>query len=333
MPLVSTEKSVQAGEQSRIFDLCAHRGGRGLYPENTLPAFKNALRIGVTSLEMDAAVTKDGIVVISHNPFLDPIITRRLDGKWIGKERKLIKSLTSSRLQCYDVGRIRPGTDYLGQFPIQQLIDGTCIPSLSSVIDLVRTSGQGQVRISIEAKYDPTDASLPTLERDALSMAIVNTLRTEKFANRAYIQSFDWEILQIVQHLAPEIPTVYLTSGYGEDETLGVGKPEPSKWTGSFNVNNYGGSVAHAIKAAGGGIWSPDSRGLEAAQIKQAHDLGISVLVWTVNDSAEIAQFVDQGVDGIITDYPDRLRKILIKKGRPVPRPWSVPVVDGCTLS
>lgn len=70
MPLGSAEKSVQAGEQSRIFDRSAHRGGCGLCPENTLPAFNNALRIGVTSLEMDAAVTKDGIVVISHNPFL-----------------------------------------------------------------------------------------------------------------------------------------------------------------------------------------------------------------------------------------------------------------------
>lgn len=237
----------------------------------------------------------------------------------------LARSASSSAM-TWDVYGPEPTT--LDNSRIQQLIDGTRIPSLSSVIDLVRMSGQGQVRISIEAKYDPTDASLPTLERDALSMAIVNTLRTEKFANRAYIQSFDWEILQIVQHLAPEIPTVYLTSGYGEDETLEVGKPEPSKWTGSFNVNNYDGSVAHAIKAAGGGIWSPDSSGLESAQIKQAHDLGISVLAWTVNAPAEIAQFVDQGVDGINTDYPDRLRKILIEKGRPVPSPWSVPVVD-----
>lgn len=315
------EESMPAQEKSRIFDLSAHRGGRGLCPENTLPAFANALAIGVTSLEMDAAVTKDGIVVISHKPFLDPNITRGPDGKWIGKERKLIKSLTFNKLQRYDVGRIRPGTDYLAQFPNQKPTDGTRIPSLSSVIDLVRTSLQDQVLISIEAKYDPTDALLPTLERDALSMAIVNTLRKEKFANRAYIQSFDWEILQIVQRLAPEIPTVYLTSGYGEDDTLGEGNSVPSKWTGSFNVNNYGGSVVQAIKAAGGKIWSPDSRNLEAAQIKQAHDLGISVLVWTVNDPAEMAQFIDQGVDGIITDHPDRLRKVLIEKGRPVAKP------------
>lgn len=109
MPLGSTEKSVQAGEQSRIFDLSAHRGGRGLYPENTLPAFKNALRIGGTSLEMDAAVTKDGIVVISHNPFLDPIITRGPDGKWIGKERNHSRSASSSAM-TWDVYGSEPTT-------------------------------------------------------------------------------------------------------------------------------------------------------------------------------------------------------------------------------
>jgi len=110
-------------------------------------------------------------------------------------------------------------------------------------------------------------------------------------------------------------------SGHGDDDTLGIGKTEPSKWTGSYNVNSYGASVAQAIKAAGGKLWSPDSRDLDAAQIKQAHDLGISVIVWTVNAPAQMARFIDLGVDGIITDYPDRLRKVLIDKGVPVAKP------------
>jgi glycerophosphoryl diester phosphodiesterase len=304
-----------------MFDLAAHQGGRGLCPENTLPAFANALAIGVSSLEMDAVVTKDGIVVVSHNPFLDPNITRGPHGKWIGNERLLIKWLTFEELQHYDVGRIRPDTEYSAQFPDQQPVDGTRIPALSEVIHLVRNSLQDQVVISIEAKYDPTDVSRPTLDRDDLSKVLVDTLRKEKFANRAHIQSFDWEILQIIQRVAPEIPTVYLTSSHDGDDTLGIGKLSASRWTGSFNVNDYGGSVAQAIKAAGGKLWSPDSRDLDAAQIKQAHDLGIKVLVWTVNDPAEMAQLIDQDVDGIITDYPDRLRKVLIEKERRVTKP------------
>ena len=82
-----------------------------------------------------------------------------------------------------------------------------------------------------------------------------------------------------------------------------------------------------AIKAAGGKLWSPDSRGLDAAQVKEAHDLGISVIVWTVNEAAEMARFIDIGVDGIITDYPDLLRKVLIEKGRQVAKP--VPRASG----
>src|SRR4029078_4907504 len=131
-------------------------------------------------------------------------------------------------------------------------------------------------------------------------------------------QSFDWEILQIVQRLAPNIPSVYLTSGYNEDDTLNVGKAEGSKWTGTFNLTAYGGSVVKALQAAGAARWSPDQRGLTAAQIKEAHEAGISVIVWTVNDEGAMAKLIDMQVDGIITDYPDLLRKVLIAKGKAV---------------
>src|SRR5262249_41241066 len=94
---------------AEAFDLSAHRGGRGLYPENTLVAFSNALSMGVTSMEMDAAVTRDGVAVISHDQVLNRDITRGPDGRWIGDERKVIKTLTFKELQRYDVGRIMPG--------------------------------------------------------------------------------------------------------------------------------------------------------------------------------------------------------------------------------
>lgn len=316
----TSETAMAAGKQ-KMFDLSAHRGGRGLCPENTLASFSNALAIGVTTLEMDAAVTKDGVVVISHDPFLDPNITRGPDEKWIGKERKLIKSLTFKELRTYDVGRIKPGTGLAAQFPRQKPIEGTRIPSLASVLDLVKASGNKDVFVSVELKYDPTDPSLPTPEREPYAKALIENLKTGGFLNRSTIQSFDWDILQIVQRLAPEIPRVYLTSGYNEDDTLNVGKAEVSKWTGAINVNSYGGSVVRAIKAAGGTLWSPDARGLTAAQIKEAHEAGISVIVWTVNDKEEMAKFIDMEVDGIITDYPDILRAVLIAKGKAVANP------------
>jgi glycerophosphoryl diester phosphodiesterase len=320
-PSTAREKKAMPTQANRTFDLSAHRGGRGLCPENTLPAFANALAIGVTSLEMDAAVTKDGVVVISHDPVLNPDITRGPNGQWIGQERRLIKELSFSELAKYDVGGIRPGTKYREIFGDQKSIEGTRIPSLAAVIDLVRSTGQKDVVLSVEAKFDPTDDSNPTVPADQLARAMIDVLRKERFARRAYIQSFDWAILEFVQQVAPEIATVYLTSGQPGDDTLGIGKPGGSKWTGKFDVNKYNGSTVHAIKAAGGRLWSPDSRDLDAQQIKTAHELGIKVLPWTVNDVDQMASLIEWGVDGMITDYPDRLRRALEEKGIRVTKP------------
>ena len=130
-----------------------------------------------------------------------------------------------------------------------------------------------------------------------------------------------------MQQLAPEIPTVYLTSAQPGDDTLAIGKKERSKWTGEFNVNNYS-SVPHAISAAGGKLWSPDARDLDVEQMKAAQALGIGVIVWTVNDPTQMAHFIEMGVDGIITDYPDRLRQVLKDKGMPLPKAATASAVD-----
>src|SRR5262249_8366630 len=141
-------------------------------------------------------------------------------------------------------------------FPDQVAVDGTRIPSLASVLDFVRKSGQDEVILSIEAKYDP---NMPehTLEPEPLATALVAAVRKGGFANRAYIQSFEWRVLQVVQRMAPEIPTVYLTSAQPDFDTLNIGQPVISKWTAGFDINQFGGSAPHAIKAAGGRLWSP----------------------------------------------------------------------------
>ena len=156
-------KVAPAPSPRKKFDLSGHRGARGLCPENTVPAFAKALAIGVTSLEMDAAVTKDGVVVISHETVLDSNITRGPDGRWIDGGRRPVKEITFSELKGYDVGRIRPKSNYAARFPHQMPIDGTRIPSLAEVIELVRASGLDDLLLSIEAKIDPTDDAAPML--------------------------------------------------------------------------------------------------------------------------------------------------------------------------
>jgi glycerophosphoryl diester phosphodiesterase len=319
MAIWNSASATSQEERLGKFELSGHRGARGLRPENTLPAFSEALSIGVSTLEMDAAVTKDGVVVISHDPFLDSNITRGLDGKWIEGGRRLIKDMTLKELQTYDVGRIRPGSDYAKQFSSQVPVDGTRIPTLSAVIELVRTSQLKEVELSIEPKFDPTDETKPTSDREPLARAVIEALRKANFAQRSYIQSFDWALLRIVRRIAPEFRIVYDTTGRPGDDTVGLGAETRSKWTDDFDVNKYK-SVVHAIKAAGGKYWSVDSWDLDAAQVKTAHELGIRVAVWTVNEPEEMAKFIRMGVDGIITDYPDRLRKVLSESGITVPK-------------
>src|SRR5919198_903812 len=134
-------------------DIQGHRGARGHAPENTLPGFERALAIGVSTLELDVGVTRDGVVVIHHDRGLNPDTTRGPDGKWIAAPGPLIKDLTYAELQRYDVGRIQPGSEYERRFPHQKPLDGTRIPKLS---DLFARAGS-TVRFNIETKVSPPE--------------------------------------------------------------------------------------------------------------------------------------------------------------------------------
>ena len=294
------------------FDLQGHRGARGLAPENTLPAFERALALGVTTLELDTAVTKDGVLVISHNSALNPELTRDAAGRYLEQAGPAIHSLTWAQLQIYDVGRIKPGTDYARQFPAQQPADGTRIPQLSDLFDLVKRSGDDKLRFDIETKLDPARPA-ETPGPEAFARLLVAEIRRAGMAARSTVQSFDWRTLQAVQRIAPEIATAYLTVQQRFDN-IGAGRPEGSSWTAGFQHRDHG-SVPKMIKAAGGSIWSAYFEDLDARKVREAQALGLKVLAWTVNDPAAMARMIDHGVDGIITDRPDLARTLLEARG------------------
>jgi glycerophosphoryl diester phosphodiesterase len=211
------------------FDLVGHRGARGLAPENTLPGFARALSLGVTALEFDTAITKDGVVVISHDPALNPDITRDKNGKWLRNPGPTIYSLTFEELQQYDVGRLKPDTNYAKLFPEQKAVDGTRIPKLADLIALVRKSGNEQVRFNIEIKVSPLKPS-ETLDPETFAKTLVELIRKEGIEARVSILSFDWRTLQVVQKIAPQIPTVYI-SGSSANR---VGKKYPKNGKSPF---------------------------------------------------------------------------------------------------
>src|SRR5688572_25982460 len=158
------------------FDVQGHRGARGLAPENTLPAFARALELGVDTLEMDVGVTRDGVVVVTHDLTLNPDIVRGPDGRWIEQRGPAINSLTYEELSRYDVGRLKPGTAYAGRYPQQVAVDGTRIPRLAEVFALARKGGHRHVRFNIETKLSP-DSPGVTLEPETFARAVIREIR------------------------------------------------------------------------------------------------------------------------------------------------------------
>ena len=271
--------------QLHAVDLQGHRGARGHAPENTLVGFESALAIGVTTLELDVGVTRDGVVVIHHDRGLNPDLARAPDGQWIAPPGPLIKDMSFGELQRYDVGRIRPGSEYARRFPHQKPVDGTRIPRLSDLLDRARGL---EVRFNIETKL-AADAPNDTLPPEPFARALIAEVRKAGVERRTTIQSFDWRTLKIVEREAPEIGTAYLTGNRNAD---------PS-----------------AVHAGGGRIWSPDFQTVTAEKLATARSLGLRIIPWTVNERDDIARVLGWNVDGIISDYPDRVRDLLSRRG------------------
>jgi glycerophosphoryl diester phosphodiesterase len=305
------------------FDLQGHRGARGLAPENTLPAFEVALSLGVDTLELDTGVTRDGVVVISHDAALNPDITRGPDGLWLESRGPAIRSLTYAEILRYDVGRIRPDTPYAKRFPEQRPADGTRIPRLEDLFALVQRSGNTRVRFNIETKLSPA-APDETPAPEDFARVLLAAVRAAGMTSRVTIQSFDWRTLRIVQEEAPEVATVYLSAQQKWLDNIAADRPEGSAWTAGIRARDHGGSVPRMVKAAGGAVWSPYFGDLTEARLREARELGLRVVVWTVNEDEAIRRMLDLGVDGIISDRPDRVRAAMAARGMRLPAPTPV---------
>jgi glycerophosphoryl diester phosphodiesterase len=172
--------------------------------------------------------------------------------------------------------------------------------------------------LNIETKIDPTHPD-ETVDPATFARLVVSAVRAAGFSGRVTVQSFDWRTLVEVRKLAPEIPTACLTIETASNDNVKATAGGPSAWTAGFDLRDYAGSVPRLAHAAGCAIWSPLARNVTPANLAEAHTLGMRVLPWTVNDPALMERLIDQGVDGLITDYPDRLRKVMSVKAMPLP--------------
>jgi glycerophosphoryl diester phosphodiesterase len=280
-----------------------------LAPENTLAAFRAGLAAGATTLETDLQVTSDGVLVISHNARLSPELTRDPAGRFLTAEGPRIHDLSLAELRNYDIGRINPATAYARQWPEQQAADGERFPTLAQLFDLVKSSAPG-VQLNLETKLSPDEPdSAPAPE--IFARLVVDAVHDAGLGPRVTVQSFDWRTLVAVQRLDPTLRTSCLTIETARTNNVAGLDGKPSAWTAGYDLDAAGGSVPQLVRMAGCAVWSPFYRNASPARIDEAHRLGLAVLPWTVDDADEMRRLIAAHVDGIITDYPDRLRALV----------------------
>ena len=288
-----------------------HRGAAGLAPENTLAGFTRACEVGVDAVELDVLLTADGEVVVYHDFRLKPEITRTQDGKWLAKAiPPVVMGLTLAELKTYDVGRLNPRTRYARRYPEQKAADGQRIPTLREVILLYTQQCPRPVELWVEIKTTPEKPEL-TPAPETVSEKVVRVLREANISDRARILSFDWRNLAHVQKIAPDLPTVYLSLEGVRLNNIQPGRPGASPWMAGLDIDDYAGSIPHAVQAAGGRYWAPYYKHVTRDHIQTAHRFGIQVYVWTPDSRAAMERLIEIGVDGIITNRPDILKSII----------------------
>ncbi|MGY2743493.1 glycerophosphodiester phosphodiesterase family protein [Arthrobacter sp. UYCu723] len=314
----TASSEIKTNESNGSFDLQSHRGGRGEWTEESLAAFANSLKLGVATLELDTHLTDDGKIIVWHDDTIQsdkcrdtaPAVPGDAEFPYVGDR---VAELSLGQIKTLDCGF----TPLLG-FPEQEVIGGNRIAELKDVFALVRDADAKKVRFNIETKVE--DGKSGGEGMVALTKAVVAEIHTAGMAERSTVQSFDWSSLNLTKKIAPELPLVALSSG---DAWLEIGQPGASPNLGGIDIDTYGGSLAKAAAAQGYNMISPTFRSVTPQMITEAHELGLPVLPWTVNTTADMERQLDLGVDGIITDYPTRLRTVMDERGMKLPKAYS----------
>jgi glycerophosphoryl diester phosphodiesterase len=303
------------------FDLQSHRGGRGETTEESLQAFAKSLELGVSTLEFDIVITKDKQPLVWHDPTIEPTKCSDTGPASAGDPQypyvgKLVHDLTLAQIRTLDCGKLLSG------FPDAEVVSNNKIATLPEVFELTDSYG-AHVRYNIETKIEAEKPETSAAPQEFVDI-ILSAVRAAGKVDKVEIQSFDWRTLPMVRAAVPSVPLVALW-----DETTWVPN---SPWTAGVNPAIVGDPITGATMV-GANILSPGYSvpyGLtpkdpefklvaDRAFNDRAHALGLKVIPWTINDSDTMRAQIEAGADGIITDYPTRLRTVMAELGMPLP--------------
>jgi glycerophosphoryl diester phosphodiesterase len=291
------------------FDIQGHRGARGLRPENTLAGFEYAIALGVTTLEMDTGISADGVLVVCHDPFINPSLCLDAKGDRCPPSPPLwIKNLTVTEIQAFDCGTLNPDPV---RFPQQKPVPGSRIPTLQQVFDLAEARNP-QICYNIESKVSPLQPDA-TASPEIFAEKLVEIIVQNNVTERTTIQSFDWRVLRQVKQLNPAIQTAALVLHDQTTSTLrSSGRASP--FLAGLEFEHGQGNLASLLQATGFiDVYSPNFETLLPESpvflqpVSELQKAGFSVIPWTVNDPTIMRQLIDSGVNGLITDFPNCL--------------------------
>ena len=305
-----------------VFDLEAHRGGRDVRPENTLYSYAYAIELGATSIECDMQLTKDGQIVMSHNPILNSDITRDENGNYIKNNKYDIRLMTVDELKKFDVGVMDPNCgEYYDLHGKTQFTYDAKIPTLEELMQLIQSYGDKNIVLNIETKSYPDPASAGyknNADPKKFVEVFNNIVKKYNMEDRVVLQSFDWQTLIEMKKLNPNISTSALWQeqpSWGRDsESLRRYEKKKSPWLGGLDIKDYQGNPVKAAHAIGADIISPYYTEISKQDVDEAHSLGMKVVPWTVNNEKDMTMLLDMGVDGIISDKPWLLKQVLEKR-------------------
>jgi glycerophosphoryl diester phosphodiesterase len=280
------------GQQQKPMDVEAHAGGKGLYPGNSIPAFINALKLGVTTLEMDCVISKDSMVVVSHDPFMNHVFMLSPTGKQISKQEEKTHNLF--KMPYDSIRQYQLGAKFDPEFASQKLVK-TYKPLLGEVIDSVesyiRRHNLKPVQYNIEIKsYHQAMEMNP--EPQAFANLVLAIIAEYNLQNRVLIQSFDVRPLQYIKKKYPAIKISYLLS-------------KNTPLTLEQNLDKLG-FIPQVL--------SPEYPMVTEEMIKTARKHKMAIIPWTIDSEADMRKYIGMGVDGIITNYPNTLLQLLSKQ-------------------